>query len=256
MYKTRLLKESNSFKSLFAWILIIFKKVCTMAENSASSVPEPSTTEPTTSVSQEEDQTNKAERQAKGEFVRGVSTARSVISTDGEYPPEAGRYHLIVAFNCPWCHRVALARSILGLQDVMTMDVLMPVRTEEDHPQGEGKWQFKPEGLTARNGDFVQYAECTADTVTGKSTVVEIYKESDLEQRSVPILFDKKTNKVINNESSEIMRMMETEMISLGTKPELELYPSHLIEKIEEWNAITYPKINNGAYKAGFSSIQ
>ena len=65
--------------------------------------------------SKEEDQTNKEARQKAGEFVRGVGTARSLISADGEYPPEAGRYHLIVAFNCPWCHRVALVRSILGL---------------------------------------------------------------------------------------------------------------------------------------------
>jgi len=195
-------------------------------------------------------------RRAKGEFVRGVSTAREWIGSP-QYPVEAGRYHLYGAYNCPWCHRVMLARSLLGLEDAITMDVLMPTRTEEGHPQGEGKWQFKPEGLTARNGAFVRFPQCTADSVNGKDTVVEIYALCGLEQKSVPILFDKKTGTVVNNESSEILRMMETVLLPLSThEAPLQLYPEAHSEAIDDMNSFVYADINNGAYKAGFSSSQ
>lgn len=114
-------------------------------------------------------------RRKAGEFVRGVSAAKHMIPCE-EYPVEAGRYHLYVAFNCPWCHRVALARALLGLEDVISMDVAMPVRSEETHPEGEGKWVFQPEGVMARNKRHVQYDMCTPDTVNGKGTAVEIYR--------------------------------------------------------------------------------
>jgi putative glutathione S-transferase len=81
-------------------------------------------------TSVEEDQTNKAARQADGEFVRGVSAYRTSIEAGIEV--EEGRYHLYIAYNCPWCHRVALARSMLGLEGAISMDVLLPTRTEED----------------------------------------------------------------------------------------------------------------------------
>eukprot|EP00039_Didymoeca_costata_P021682 m.345173 g.345173 ORF g.345173 m.345173 type:complete len:375 (+) comp25851_c0_seq1:92-1216(+) len=205
----------------------------------------------TANTAVEESQENLAKRRAAGEFVRGVSTARTVLKT-----AQSGRYHLYVAYNCPWCHRTALARSLLGLEDVVSMDVLMPVRTEADHPVGEGLWQFKPEGLTARNGKHVQYEECTKDTVCGKGTIVEIYKMFGMEQKSVPILFDKQTMTIVNNESSEIIRMFETVFLPLGKYPKMELYPSNLAEKIDEYNSFIYTDINNGAYKAGFSSKQ
>lgn len=199
----------------------------------------------------EENQANRDERRAQGEFVRGLSTARAWVDE-----PETDRYHLIIAYNCPWCHRVALARAMLGLQQVISMDVLMPVRTEADHPQGEGKWQFKPEGVLARNGEFVQFEECTADTVTGKQTVKEIYEASQLEQTSVPILYDKLNHQVVNNESAEIVRMLATTFAPLGSRSGLELYPETLSEEVGRLNALIYPAINNGAYKAGFSSLQ
>ena len=78
----------------------------------------------------------------------------------------------------------------------------------------------------------------------------------NLDQRSVPILFDKQTKTIVNNESSEIVRMFETAMLSVGTNSGLELYPEALQTGIDEWNDLVYPKINNGAYKAGFSSNQ
>ena len=77
------------------------------------------------STATEEDQTNAPARRKAGKFVRGISAARSHITSDpkDEFPAEADRYHLYIAFNCPWCHRVALTRAVLGLEDVVTMDV-------------------------------------------------------------------------------------------------------------------------------------
>ena len=81
-----------------------------------------------TDTSTEESQKDAAQRKARGEFVRGVSKFRFQIGEDEDFPAEPGRYHLYVAFNCPWCHRVTLARNVLGLEDSMTMDVAFPKR--------------------------------------------------------------------------------------------------------------------------------
>ena len=82
----------------------------------------------------EEDQSGAVQRREKGEFVRGISQFRNAIG-DVDFPAQAKRYHLFVAFNCPWCHRVTLARNLLGLEDSITMDVAFPNRTGEDHPE-------------------------------------------------------------------------------------------------------------------------
>ena len=86
-----------------------------------------------TDISKEESQANAGSRRVKGEFVRGVSGFRNSVG-DAEFPSEIGRYHLFVAFNCPWCHRVTLARNILGLQNSISVDVAFPSRTNEDDP--------------------------------------------------------------------------------------------------------------------------
>jgi putative glutathione S-transferase len=202
-----------------------------------------------------DDQTNAAERRAAGEFVRGVSSARNMIGS-AEFPAEAGRYHLYVAFNCPWCHRVAIIRSILGLEDAISMDVLFPGRTSADDERGENLWRFAPDGVVTMNKRHVSFPECTVDTAAGgKKYVVDIYAESGLDQKSVPILFDKKGKVVVNNESSEIMLMFETVMLPFAKRP-LNLCPSEHRAKMEEVNTWIYTDINNGAYKAGFSSDQ
>jgi len=88
------------------------------------------------SSSVEESQADAAQRKAKGKFVRGVSKFRSVLGEDPKFPSVPGRYHLYVALNCPWCHRVTLARNVLGLQKSLTMDVVFPNRTGDDDPAG------------------------------------------------------------------------------------------------------------------------
>ncbi len=207
----------------------------------------------------EEAQTNASKRRASGEFVRGVSGFRHAIG-DPDFPPEANRYHLFVAFNCPWCHRVSLARNILGLQNSITMDVAFPSRTEEDDPAGPNLWQFAPErNATATCAPL---PECTSESATGQAyrLVKEIYAAEGSPEQSVPVFYDKKTKRIVNNESAEIIRMLDKHAVALGStmaEPS-KLYPQDdaLRNEIDALNQTIYTTINNGAYKAGFSSDQ
>lgn len=210
-----------------------------------------------TDTSKEEDQANASSRRARGEFVRGVSGFRHSIG-DMEFPPEPGRYHLYVALNCPWCHRVTLARNVLGLAGSISMDVAFPNRTENDDPAGPNLWEFAPERAATLTG--APLPECTAETGTGLGLrlVREIYAREGAAEQSVPILYDRKSKRIVNNESAEIIRMLDTHAGALGstmpTRPRL--FPDTLRTRIETLNTRIYTDINNGAYKAGFSSDQ
>jgi putative glutathione S-transferase len=203
-----------------------------------------------------DDQTNAKERRAKGEFVRGVSSARHWIEPDGLYPPAKGRYHLYVAYNCPWCHRVLLARAMLGLEEAISVDVLFPNRSSDGEPGGPNLWKFCPEGQVGANGRHTEFPECTNDSVLGKNYAKEIYESAGImDQKSVPILYDKESNTVVNNESAEIVRMFATAMKPFHTRS-VDLYPSDKAEEINELNDWIYKEVANGSYKAGFSSNQ
>lgn len=210
----------------------------------------------------EEAQSDATERRAKGEFVRGTSGFRNILGENPDFPAEAGRYHLFVAFNCPWCHRVTLARNVLGLQNSITVDVAFPSRTNEDDPAGPNLWEFNP----ARKATLTDAAlpECTAETGTGQNyrLVKEIYAAEGSDEGSVPVLYDKKTKRIVNNESAEIIRMLGQQAAKLGSVfsdadlPVLYPQDSGLRNEIDTLNAAIYVDINNGAYKAGFSSSQ
>lgn len=216
-------------------------------------------------TSKEESQKNAANRRAKGEFVRGVSGFRAQLGVDQEFPAEPGRYHLFVALNCPWCHRVTLARNVLGLQDSISLDVAFPNRTTRDDPAGPNQWEFAPDRrATLKNQPL---PECTLETGTGQNLrlVKQIYQAEGAEEKSVPVLYDKKTKRIVNNESAEIIRMLNAQAGALGStmRPEdrPDLYPSgpahkDLRDEIDALNTQIYVTINNGAYKAGFSSDQ
>ncbi|MCP5089186.1 MAG: glutathione S-transferase [Rhodobacteraceae bacterium] len=212
-------------------------------------------------ISVEESQAGAAERRAKGEFVRDVSGFRHAIG-DPDFPAEPHRYHLFVALNCPWCHRVTLARNVLGLQDSITLDVAFPSRTGDDDPAGPNLWEFNPARLSTLTG--APLPECTAETGTGLSyrLVKQIYTAEGADEGSVPVLYDKKSKRIVNNESAEIIRALNEQTGALGSSiPDADrpdLYPnSHpLRAEIDALNANIYTKINNGAYKAGFSSDQ
>lgn len=211
--------------------------------------------------STEEDQTDARTRGARGEFVRGVSGFRYAIG-DPNFPPEPGRYHLFVALNCPWCHRVTLARNILGLQDSITMDVAFPSRTGEAHPDGPNFWEFNPHRVATLTGKHLP--ECTPETGTGKQMRLarDIYRAEGSGEQSVPILYDKKIQRIVSNESADIIRMLDRHADALGsslaTSDRARLYPEDRTTRqaIDRLNDHIYAAINNGAYKAGFSSDQ
>lgn len=213
----------------------------------------------------EEPQDDIKARRAKGEFVRGISGFRSVLGKDPDFPAKPGRYHLFVALNCPWCHRVTLARSVLGLQDSISMDVAFPNRTTQDDPIAPNRWEFNPTRIATLTG--APLAECTAETATGQNfrLAKQIYDAEGSDEASVPILYDKSTMQIVNNESAEILRMLNAQARALGStmsddvRPDL--YPARASDaalrlEIDALNDQVYTNINNGAYKAGFSSDQ
>jgi putative glutathione S-transferase len=209
----------------------------------------------------EENQSAAAARRAKGEFVRGVSGFRGTLGS-GDFPAVPGRYHLYVALNCPWCHRVTLARNILGLQQSISMDVVFPNRTQEHDPGGPNNWQFAPELIAMVTG--APLPECTTETATGQAVrlVRDIYDAEGSTERSVPILYDRLSHRIVSNESAEIIRMLNRSAGPLGSqfsdKMRHNLYPedNNLRADINALNERIYIAINNGAYKAGFSSDQ
>jgi putative glutathione S-transferase len=212
-------------------------------------------------TSVEENQSDAVNRRAKGEFVRGVSGFRSAIG-DPDFPAKPGRYHLVVAFNCPWCHRVTLARNVLGLQDSISLDVVFPSRTGEDDPAGPNLWEFNPTRKATLTD--APLPECTLETGTGSGyrLVKQIYAAEGATEGSVPVLYDKKNKCIVNNESAEIVRMLNDQAGALGSsikEPDRpDLYPDDraLRNEIDALNEDIYTNINNGAYKAGFSSDQ
>lgn len=194
----------------------------------------------------------KVAKEAKGEFVRGASAFRRTVAKEDVVP---GRYHLFIANNCPWCHRTMLARAILGLEAVVTVDVLFYRR----HP--DRGWQCLPPDEDLKPHERSQRTTLLStvakqNSVTGGRFVRELYEAEGSTEKSVPILFDKVENRIVNNESAEIIRIFNTAFRHMSHRPVTvpDLYPVALRPQIDQWNAMIYPNINNGAYKAGFSS--
>ncbi len=218
-------------------------------------------TRPEGDSSVQEDQTDAAARRARGEFVRGVSGFRHAIG-DADFPAEPGRYHLYVALNCPWCHRAVMARNLLGLQHSITMDVAFPNRTGDDDPQGPNLWEFNPRRVSSLTG--APLPECTGETATGRGLrlVREIYGDEESDEQTLPVLYDRRAGRIVNNESADIIRMLNSAAGKLGStvaeETRFDLYPEdeNLRAEIDALNERIYITINNGAYKAGFSSDQ
>ncbi|XP_059153998.1 glutathionyl-hydroquinone reductase YqjG-like [Physella acuta] len=183
---------------------------------------------------------------SKGAFVRKESQFRHWITADGSsgFQAEANRYHLYVSLACPWAHRTLILRALKGLEDNISVTVV-------DWLLGPNGWAFTD-----------KKPKCSLDTVNNCNFLREVYAKSDPSYSgniTVPCLWDKLTNKVVNNESSEIIRMLNSEFQAFCKTPEqleLNLYPEHLKEKIDGLNAWIYPEINNGVYKCGFAKSQ
>ena len=176
--------------------------------------------------------------------------------------PNRMRYHLFVAFNCPWCHRVTLARNVLGLQNSIAMDMAFPSRTGDDDSERPNLWEFNRERIATLTGETLP--ECTNETGTGRGyrLAKQIYLAEESDELSIPILYDKKAKRIVNNESAEIIRMLDRHVAVLGNvisdRNQITLYPEKaaLRTEIDGLNSLVYTAINNGAYKAGFSSDQ
>ena len=187
------------------------------------------------------------ERAPTGRFLRPATRFRNWITEDGRPGPTGtdgfaaarGRYHLYVALACPWAHRTMIMRMLKGLEDLISMSVVEPL-------YGPHGWQF---------GDS---PGAIADSVNGASELAEIYLRADPRYSgrvSVPVLWDKERSTIVNNESSEIIRMFNG-AFGRFTNVRTDYYPAPLREEIDRVNAVVYENINNGVYRAGFATTQ
>lgn len=182
-----------------------------------------------------------------GRFVRTQAQFRNWITADGSAGPtgqagfkaEAGRYHLYVSLACPWASRTLIMRALKGLEDMISVSVVHPLMLEN--------------GWTFEEGEGV-----VADPIFQARYLHEVYTavQPDYTGRvTVPVLFDKKTKTIVNNESSEIIRMFNSAFDGIGAKPG-DYVPAEWLEEIDSVNDFVYHRINNGVYKAGFSTKQ
>ncbi len=182
-----------------------------------------------------------AETDKKGAFVRQKSVFRDQVTADGSsgLKAESGRYHLYVSHACPWAHRTVIFRKVKKLEDVISLTVVDPIRDELG-------WAFR------------DVPGCGPDPVNGFEYLSEAYTatEPGFQGRvTVPVLWDKETGKIVNNESSEIIRMLNSEFDQWGDAT-LNFYPDELHDQIDEINDIVYKDVNNGVYRAGFAVMQ
>ncbi|MDO8774728.1 MAG: glutathione S-transferase family protein [Burkholderiaceae bacterium] len=178
-----------------------------------------------------------------GSFVRSPTGFHGVVSasSDAKHAVDAGRYHLYVSLACPWAHRTLMVRTLKGLEQAISVDVVHPLLTDSG-------WSFATD-----------FPGATGDRVGGHSQLQQVYKRSAEDFNgiiTVPVLWDKKLCMIVNNESSEIIRMLNTEFQSVATHPEVDLSPLVLRSLIDETNAWVYPCINNGVYRSGFARSQ
>lgn len=177
----------------------------------------------------------------RGEFVRQKSAFRGWVTADGSsgFPAEPGRYHLYVSYACPWAHRTIIFRKLKGLENVVGMTVVDPIRDERG-------WAFS---------DDVG----GPDPINGFRFLAEAYHATDpgFDGRvTVPVLWDTKSRRIVNNESSEIIRMLNSEFNEWATADGGDFYPEAIREEIDAVNAEVYESVNNGVYRCGFAATQ
>jgi len=176
-----------------------------------------------------------------GRFVRGESQFRDWITADGSsgFKAESHRYHLYISLACPWAHRTLIFRKLKKLEEAISLSIVDPLMQENG-------WEF------------TEYAGSIPDTLNGSQYLHQIYtaaKEDYTGRVTVPVLWDKEKKTIVNNESSEIIRMLNSEFNEFGD-PSLNFYPQELRDEIDRINAIVYANINNGVYKCGFATKQ
>jgi putative glutathione S-transferase len=183
----------------------------------------------------------KAKSKPDPEFVRAPYPFRGRITADGSsgFPADAGRYHLYISWACPWAHRTAIVRRLLGLEDVISLTAVDPVR------DGRG-WAFR-----AGPGHSL-------DEVNGFSFLREAYDATEPDYPghiSVPVLWDKQTHKIVSNNFPDITIDLDTQFTGWADAA-VDLYPAALRPEIDEINEKVYTTVNNGVYKSGFAPSQ
>ena len=185
---------------------------------------------------------------SRGKFVRSESQFRHWVTADGTAGPsgvagfkaEPNRYHLYVSFACPWAHRTLILRKLKGLEEMISVDVVHPLMLEHG-------WSFD-----------ASYPGATGDRLYQSEYLHQLYTRTSpniTTRVTVPLLWDKKLETIVSNESSEIIRMLNSAFDELGAR-ELDLYPAPLRSAIDELNQRVYHSINNGVYKSGFATTQ
>lgn len=183
--------------------------------------------------------------EADGSFKRPVSQFRNFIEKGGRFEPEKDRYHLYVSYACPWASRTMIARKLKGLDDII------PVTSVSPRLGAEG-WPF---------ASVDQFPGASEDPLYQSKHVSDLYLKADPDYSarfSVPVLWDKKLETIVNNESSEIIRIFNSAFNDLlpADKAALDLYPEHLRAEIDDLNEWTYNNINNGVYRTGIAKTQ
>lgn len=184
---------------------------------------------------------------AKGGFVRQISSFRNWVTSDGAAGPTGGggfraepdRYHLYAAFGCPWATRILIARQLKRLEDAVSVAIVEPAMTDQG-------WRF---------GD---YPGADRDAVNGATYLHEIYTLADPHftgRATVPALWDKERRTIVNNESADLLRMFNSGFGALADTS-IDLCPADLRAAIDALNAEVYGSLNNGVYRAGFATSQ
>lgn len=176
-----------------------------------------------------------------GRFQRRESQFRDWITADGSsgFKAEPGRYHLYVSLACPWAHRTLIFRKIKKLENIISLSIVDPLMEENG-------WEF------------TDYSGSIADPINSATYLHEIYtaaKHDYTGRVTVPVLWDKEKKTIVNNESSEIIRILNSEFNEFGDST-LDFYPEDLRDEIDRINTIVYDNINNGVYKCGFATTQ
>lgn len=178
---------------------------------------------------------------SKGRFIRPSTTFRNKITADGSsgFKADSGRYHLYISWACPWAHRTAIMRKLKGLDDAIGLSVVGAVIDQNS-------WEFTDE------------PGAIPDRVNGTRYLWQVYLKADPDYSgrvTVPVLWDKQTATIVNNESREIIRMLDTECDAFA-KANVNFYPEDLRKVVDETIDAIYQPINNGVYRAGFATTQ
>lgn len=173
-----------------------------------------------------------APRTPEGDYVRPASEFRHSLG-NATYPPEAGRYHLIVGMGCPWAHRTLVTRSLKGLHEAVPVTVVEP-------DSNRGSWRF-PESFQGCD-TLPEFYQAAHPGYQGRSTV--------------PVLWDSHNNQIVNNESADIIVMLNGTLNEFAEHHHVDLYPAAIKAQIDDWNQRIYVAVNNGVYRCGFAQSQ